>query len=120
MAKYIYTITKGSPDEIWMTMDNEDFLATNFSQTEMIEILKPYRNFIHTLPGFQSTTTNIIDSVNMEVITVFDTLDNANNAMKQMAPPFEPNSIQDKNQLLLIIKRKELGVNYTYAIRIEE
>jgi hypothetical protein len=55
----------------------------------------------------------------MEVITVFDTLDNANNAMKQMSPPFVPNSVQDKNQNLLIMKRKEWGLNYTYTIRVE-
>lgn len=119
MAKYIYTITKGSPDEIWMIMNNADFLATSFSDTEIIEILKPYRNFVHSLPGFQSSDVSIVDSVTMEVITIFDTLENANNAMKQMSPPFVPNSVQDKNQNLLITKRKEWGLNYTYTIRVE-
>jgi hypothetical protein len=119
MANYTYTITKGSLDQIWMTLNNAEFLTNNFTTIELNEILKPYRNFVHSLPGFQSTTATIVDSVTMEVTTVFDTLDHATNAMTQLTPPFEQDSIQDKLQKLLISKRQELGVTYTFTNRVE-
>ena len=119
MAKYICTMTKNSEDQIWINLSDQSFLSNNFSNTEVTTILIPYRDFVHALPGFESTTRNLVDSLNMEFITTFDTMDNANNAMQQLVPPFTPDSIQDKLQKLMIEKRNDLNVNYTITNRVE-
>jgi hypothetical protein len=119
MAKYIYTITKGSPDEIWMTMSDATFLKNNFTKKEINEVLIPHRDLICSLPGYQSQLVNPISDVVREYILIFDTLDNANNAYQVMVRPYANNSIQDIQQNLMLSKRQELNVNYTITFRVE-
>jgi len=119
MAKYIYTITKGSPDEIWMNMSDLDFLKNNFTQEEINNVLMRYKNFVSSLPGYQSSSVNTISDVSKEFITTFDTLDNANNAYQQLVRPYANNSIQEIMQTLMIRKREELNLNYTITFKVE-
>jgi len=119
MAKYIYTIKKGSPDEPWMKLNDNNYIIKIFTKDEIEFVMIPYRDFVHSLPGFQSSYTSIIDSVTMEIVTEFNTLDNANNALQLLAPPFTTDSIQDKLHQLVTKKRNDLNVNYTITNRVE-
>jgi hypothetical protein len=119
MANYILTLKKSSADQVWLKMNDKKFLESNFTASEVTDILTPYKNFVESLPGYQSSNTNIIDSVTMEIITTFDTIENANNALTQLTPPFTSDSIQDKQHQLITSKRQELGVTYTISNRVE-
>lgn len=119
-ANIIITITKSSPDEVWIALNDRNFVTNNFTQSEIKNIMDPYFKFRTSLPGFQSDVPNKVDDITMDIIITFDTLENAQNGMQQLAPPYANNSIQEIFYTLISNKRKEFGVNYTVTTRIEE
>jgi len=119
MAKYISNIKKDSPDEPWLKLNDINYTSKIFTKDEVDNIIIPHRDFVHSLPGFQSSNVSIIDSVTMEIVTEFDTLDNANNALQLLTPPYTEDSIQDKLHQLVTKKRNDLNVNYTITSRVE-
>jgi len=119
MAKYIRTVTKSTPEQIWLNLSDPNILLKYFTTNEVEDIITPYKNFVQSLPGYQSSVKNVINPLTMEIVTLFDTIENANNALTQLSRPFTPGTIQDKQFELVKSKKQELDLNYTVTHRVE-
>jgi hypothetical protein len=118
MANLVITIKKETADQIWLNFEPGVLIQYNMMD-EIQNIIKPHRNFITSLPGFQSSKASYPDDTTMVITHSFDTIENANNANLQLSPPYNNNQIVI-NYVELTAKLKEkLGLNYTWDFKVE-
>lgn len=117
MAQLIITITKDSANTPWIMLNSPEELAAHFTPDEIANILVPFRDHVRIWPGRVSTSSRIIDDTTMEIVHLFDTTENALLA-KEEVDTYPGIPIVQAHKDLLLAKRNELGMNYTYTNRV--
>jgi hypothetical protein len=93
--------------------------AENFcTQDEMNNIIIPYRNYVNTITGIQSSSVTEISNTELKIVYTFDTLENTYLALSLMRQSDSNNKISYDRQQLIVQKRLDSNVkhNISYAI----
>ena len=119
MAKITISITRDDTTKEWLLFDKPGSLQKYFSEQEISDIIVPYRNLVESLPGFVDYEVIFVSEYNMNLNTIFDTLENARSASLILSNQ-EKDTIQGKYKKLISDLRSKLNLNYTFSASIVE
>jgi len=117
MPSIVLTTTKSASNVPWVNTSKTDY--SNISESDYKTYITPYWNFVRSLTGFQSITNSVTDTTATVTIS-FDTSDNANNALVQIANG--SNQVVANRNTLYRQTMDKMGVsnNYSYMISINQ
>jgi hypothetical protein len=116
MPKLVKTIVNNNPGGVKPWIDTNEYLDY-FTQQQIDEVITPYTDFVHNLPGFVSVTVEEING-NLVIKHEFDTTDNMRSAQSVLGGP-NANSIVVLRNNLFTEKLKQLGANSSVSITFE-
>ena len=117
MPSIVLTTTKSASNVPWVNTSKTDY--SNISESDYKTYITPYWNFVRSLTGFQSITNSVTDTTATVTIS-FDTSDNANNALVQIANG--SNQVVANRNTLYRETMSKMGIsnNYSYMISINQ
>jgi len=119
MAQIIITITRDDPTKEWLRVNTPELQAIYFTQTEIDEIIEPYKVLLASMPGFVQIRTKFPDENTMTLNYTFDTLEHAQTARSELSTT-DPETLPGKHKKLFTDLRNKLGLNYTFEYAVIE
>lgn len=117
MSKVVMTWTRDDASKDWVMANRETIQKGGIFSTLEMSVLLETRDAVVTLPGYVSSTYVFPDEFTCVFNIEFDTPQAAESAYAVLSNP-PTDSLFYKRQLLMSLKRQQLGLNYQYKIEL--
>ena len=117
MVELIINMQKENEGIPWVISQSP--YAENFcTEDEINNIIIPYRNYVATITGMQSSSVTETSNTELKIVYTFDTLENTYLALSLLRQSDSNNKISYDRQQLMMQKRLDKNVkhNISYAI----